>query len=132
MRNERHYCTHLGCHKPAVCSTFSRVMKKGEGELLGHWCEDHDTWWKRIQLPQVSRKVRSHTLAFLTMASAITLAVVSFETFMIAASVAAAIYVVCWGYTLLLESFDELKNDRTFTSRFISNACCHQWQHPCC
>lgn len=41
------------------------------------------------------------------MASAITLAVVSFQTFMIAAIVAGAIYLVCWGYVLLLELFDE-------------------------
>lgn len=108
MNDERHYCTQRGCYKPAVCSTFSWDMKKGEGELLGHWCEDHDTWWKRIQLPQIPRKVRNHTLAFLTVASAITLAVVSFETFMIAAIVAASIYVVCWAYVLLLEFFDEL------------------------
>lgn len=114
VSEERHYCTQPWCFKPAVCSTFSWDMKRVNGnyfEHLGHWCEDHDTWWKRFQLPrlpQVPRKVRNHTLAFLTMASAITLALVSFGAFMVAAAAAAAIYVVCSCYMLLLDFFDDL------------------------
>jgi hypothetical protein len=107
VSDERYYCSHPGCYNRAVCSTFSWDQKTKEGKLLGHWCEDHDTWRKRFQLPKVPRAIRNHILAFLTLASAITLAIMSFETFMIAAVAAASIYVVCLGYVLLLEFFDE-------------------------
>lgn len=95
------FCNHTGCYNHRVTSIFT-INRDGKLTLKGEWCSDHDRWWKRIELPTMSKDVRNHLLATLTIVGTVTLAIKCFPIFVITifalwvAFFAAALYKLLW------------------------------------
>jgi hypothetical protein len=93
-------CNHRYCNQIATTSLWGWQKKKLV--LKGQWCRNHDRWWKRIELPEISKDVRNHLFATLFLVGSVTLAIKCLPVFLTTLAVAlgitflAAIYVLIW------------------------------------
>ena len=101
-----HYCDHLYCRHVATTSVWGWRGK--ELVLKGQWCWDHDRWWKRIELPKVSKNVRNHLLTILSLAGTVTLAIKSFPIFLIIVVALGIILFISAIYVTIWALFDSL------------------------
>lgn len=98
-------CDHTGCYNRGVASIFT-IDRDGKLTLKGEWCEDHDRWWKRIELPKVSRDARNHLFTTLTIVGMVTLAIKSFPIFIVTVFTLGVISIITAVYYLLWNLFD--------------------------
>ncbi len=99
-------CNHRHCNQIATTSLWGWQIK--EPVIIGHWCWNHDKWWRRIELPEIPKNARNHLFTFLSLAGMGTLAIKCFPVFLV--TLVAALGILWLGaiYLLIYETFDRL------------------------